>query len=232
MALPLFGQQVGGVSGIVRLRDGAPIAGAKVTAITACEGMHVSLVQEVTTSTDGSFYVPSFHSAECTKVRLYAEKADDLWIKTGPNIFLAVSNGTLPLVELKPVGPPAFSEIMLGDRGASVSIRVRDSATDRFIWAELHVQRQAVEGAINGSMDIATGRDGSADVVLLPAGEYAITVQQFACRDADYFTGNPQPTERITVEAGQRVAKDISVDVRQIKTAPSYDNPRGKPCRF
>ena len=42
----------------------------------------------------------------------------------------------------------------------------------------------------------------------------------------------PQPArETLTVESGQRITKDITVDVRLIKPTKSYSNPQGKPCK-
>jgi hypothetical protein len=34
------------------------------------------------------------------------------------------------------------------------------------------------------------------------------------------------------VEAGEKVTKDFSVDVRVIKSRPSSQNPMGKPCEL
>ena len=76
-----------------------------------------------------------------------------------------------------------------------------------------------------GSVQIATGRDGSPDTLLLPAGDYEVVVEQYSCGAADYFALNP-PRERFAVQAGQVTAKDISVDVRLIKPAKSYANPQ------
>jgi hypothetical protein len=219
----------GGISGLVRYPDGAPSDGATVSAITDCKDMGYNLVQEVKTLTDGSFYIPAFLSADCKKVRLSAKKVEDLWLKTGHDVFYEGDNGTTPVVEAPQSGSPTTTEITLGNRGGSVSFRVWDVASHRFIYAELHVKRIPVPGAVFGSMQIATGRDGSPDTLLLPAGQYEISVEQYSCREAIYFTASP-PQETLTVEAGERLAKDLSVDVRLIKPMKSYDNPRGRPC--
>lgn len=181
--------------------------------------------QQATTSTDGSFYVPPFLDVSCNRIRLSSQKMDDLWLKTGHDIFYGGDNGTTPVVEASQSGPPKTAEITLGDRGGLISFRVRDTATDRFIWAGLYLQRATVPGRKFGSMQIATGRDGSPDRVLLPAGEYVISVEWYSCKGVDYFTVNP-PRDTLTVEAGQRSAKDILVDIRAIK-------PVGKrPCKL
>jgi hypothetical protein len=219
----------GGIYGLVRYPDGTPSAGAMVSAATECNEM-VSRVQEVKTSTDGSFYVPPFLDARCNRVRLSAKKLEDLWLKTGHDVFYLGDNGSTPIVEASRSGSPTPTEITLGDRGASVSFRVRDTATNRFIWARLYLERMPVPVGAFGSMLIGTGRDGSPDTLLLPAGKYAISVEWYDCKGADYFTVSP-PRETLTVEAGQRIAKDISVDVRLIKPMKSPNNPRGKPCR-
>ncbi len=72
-------------------------------------------------------------------------------------------------------------------------------------------------------------RDGSADTLFLPAGEYEFSVESYACNGKDYLAARPVH-ETLRVEAGQRVAKDISLDVRQIKSLRSYNNPHGKSC--
>lgn len=219
----------GGIDGLVRYPDGTPSAGATVSAATECNEM-VSRVQEVKTSTDGSFYVHPFLDARCNRVRLSAKKLEDLWLKTGHEAFYVGDNGTTPIVEASRSGSPTPTEITLGDRGASVSFRVRDTATNRFIWSRLYLERIPVPGATFGSMLIGTGRDGSPDTLLLPAGQYEVSVEWYDCKGADYFTVSP-PRETLSVEAGQRIAKDISVDVRLITPMKSPNNPRGKPCR-
>jgi hypothetical protein len=237
LALSAFaiGQQAGprssgGIDGLVRYPDGSPSAGATVWAITECKEMGYNSVQKVTTSSNGSFYVPPFMDASCNRVRLSAERSEDLWLKTGHDVFYGGDNGTTPVVEDSQSGSPTTTEITLGNRGALVSFRVRDTATDRLIWARLYIERMPVPGATFGSMLIGTGRDGSADTLLLPAGQYDISVEFYDCNGADYYTVSP-PRETLTVEAGQRIAKDISVDVRLIKPMKSRNNPHGKPCR-
>jgi len=228
----------GGISGVVRYPNGMPSAGATVSAVTQCEGepgndVHFNYVQEVKTSTDGSFYIPPFSASVCNRVRLSAKLVEDLWLKTGhdaSDIFYEGDNGTAPVVEAARLGSPTVTEITLGARGGQVAFRVRDLATGNFIWAGLYLERIPVCGAKFGSVMTTTGQDGSAVTELLPAGNYRISVERYSCRGAHYFTANP-PQETIAVEAGQRVAKDISVDVRLIKPEKIFDNPRGKKCK-
>lgn len=220
----------GGVSGVVRYPDGTPNEGATVSALTECKEMGYNRVYEVKTLADGSFYIPPFLDSTCSRVRLTAARAEDLWLKTGHDVFYPKDNGTTPLVEASLSGPPTVTEITLENRGALVSFRVRDSSSGRFIRAELYLERTPVPGATFASMLIATGRDGSPDILLLPAGQYEIFVQQYACREKDYFTASP-PRETFTVETGEKIAKDIPVDVRLIKPMRSYSNPRARPCK-
>lgn len=220
----------GGISGFVRYPNGTPSAEATVSAVTECKEMGFSRVQEVKTSTDGSFYVPPFQDVSCNRVRLSAKKVEDLWLKTGHEVFYGSDNGTTPVVEASQSGSPATTEIRLGNRGGSVSFRVWDVASHRFIYAELYVERLPVPGAVFGSMQTGTGRDGSPDTLLLPAGQYKISVEQYSCREAVYFTDTP-PRETLIVQAGERMTEDFSVDVRLIKPTKSYDNPRGRPCK-
>lgn len=220
----------GGISGFVHFPDGTPSVGATVSAVTECKEMGYNRVQEVNTSTDGSFYVPAFLDVSCNQVRLSASKVEDLWLKTGHEVFYGDDNGTTPLVEVSRVGSPSTTEITLGRRGASVSFRVWDVATNRFIWAGLHLERMPVPDAMFGSMYIATGRDGSPDTLLLPAGQYKVSVERYSCKGVDYLTVRP-PQEIFAVEAGQRIAKDISVDVRLIKPVKSETNPNRTPCK-
>lgn len=87
-----------------------------------------------------------------------------------------------------------------------------------------------MQGATFASMLFATGRDGSADPLFLPAGENRFSAQQYACNGADYFAAAALPPGAFTLSAGQRVSEDFSVDVRQIKPLKSSSNPQGKPC--
>ena len=144
--------------------------------------------------------------------------------------FDVKNNGTTAIVEVPRYGTPAKTEITLGNRGAFVSLRVWDTATERFIWTLLHVEREPVSGVAFGSMDAGTGQDGSSDTLLLPAGQYQISVDMYECNGERYITVSP-PQVVLTVEAGQRIAKDISVDVRLIKPVKSHSNPHAKPCK-
>ena len=107
---------------------------------------------------------------------------------------------------------------------------MRDAPSDSFIWAELSLKRVPPAGARPGYVRmIATGWDGGPDTVFLPAGQYEISVDQYSCHGVEYFT-NGSPRETFALQAGQRIDKSISVDVRLIKPKSSYNNPGAKPC--
>jgi hypothetical protein len=221
----------GGISGVVRYPDGSPCPNATVQAVTSCKNdVHLNLVKEVRTANDGSFYVPPFLTSGCNHIRLNAKKVEDLWLKTGHDVFYEADNGTSPEIDAPWIGSPATTEISLGKQGGLVSFRVRDKASDRFVWAELQLDRKPVQGAKFGSMRIATGRDGSPDTLLLPAGQYEIFLESYSCHGKDYFTDHPPLLELLTVKAGEKVSKDFSVDLRAIKPMRSYGNPGAKPC--
>lgn len=217
----------GGISGVVRLPDGAPLQGATVTAKTDCSEMGVNFVQEVKTLADGSFYVPPFATGDCNRIRLFAKKTEDLWLETGHDVFYGEDNGNAPVVVIP---SSTTTEVTMGSRGGSVSFRVRDKATNRFIWAELYIKRMPVPGKKFGSVQIAT--DGMALPILCCYRPVTtrLRVEQYSCGAVDYFAFNP-PRERFAVQAGQVTVKDISVDVRLIKPAKSYANPQARPCK-
>jgi len=217
-----------GISGVVQYPDGKPSAGATVTGVTACDREPYHLVQTTKTSIDGSFHLQPFDSA-CNRIQLSASYIEEFWLKTGKDIFYPNENGTAPIVEAPATGSPAATVIRLGERGGLVDFRVWDKATKRFIWAGLYLARRPVPGAKFGSMQFFTGWDGSADTLFLPAGEYEYSVESYACNGAVYIAASP-PHESLRVEAGQRVAKDLSLDVRQIKPVRSHNNPHGKSC--
>lgn len=226
-AQDLISSLAGHISGVVLFPDGAPASGAIVEAVTACPEDHVNFVQKVTTAEDGKFNIPPFFQNDCKRVRLSARKG--LWLKTGHNVFYGKQIGTTPIVELPESGFPQRTEIRLGELGGSVDFRVWDKATQRFIWAELSINRAPITGLKFGSMMIATGRDGSADTLILPAGTYEVSVDQFACKDRDYFARTPV-RETVKVEAGKSITKDISLDVRSMQPRKTYNNPRGAFC--
>jgi hypothetical protein len=213
------------VSGVVTYPNGDHVAGAKVTAVTACEGEPCHRVQEVTTSEDGIFHIGPFLDSACMRLRLSAQK--DFWLPTGQDVFYDKQIGTTPNVELSETD--LRTEIQLGEQGGRVHIRVWDTATQRFIYAQLGVRRLPVAGAKFGSMEIATGRDGSADTLLLPSGTYEFSVKAFACGDQDYFAAAPV-RDMVKVEAAQTITKDMWIDVQRIKPVKSYSNPNGSHC--
>jgi hypothetical protein len=217
-----------GVSGLVQYPDGRPSRGATVTGTTACDGEQIHLVQTTKTSNDGSFHL-EFTDSGCHRVQLRASNIDDLWLKTGFDVFYPEPNGTAPIVEAATIGTSTETVITLGERGALVHFRVWDRATQRFIWALVHVGRLSIPGAHFGSMEFATGRDGTADPLFLPAGEYEFSVAMYACNGKDYLVANPAH-ETLRVEAGERLSKGLSLDVRQVQPLKSDSNRDGKPC--
>lgn len=226
-AAQLVNSARGVVSGVVKYPDGGLVAGAKVTAVTVCEGELIHRVQEVTTSDDGIFHIGRFLGSECMRLRLSAQK--DFWLPTGQNIIYGRQIGTTPIVELSQTDSPPQTEIQLGEQGGRIHIRVWDTATQRFIYVRLDVRRLPVPGAKFESMSIATGRDGSAHTLLLPSGTYEFSVRAFACRDQDYIAAD-LVRDTVKIEAAQTTTKDMSIDVRRIKAIKSYNNPSGSLC--
>ena len=215
----------GGVSGVVRYPDGSPTPHAEVRARTECDDDLITLSKTVKTAIEGSFYVPPFLSSHCDHVLLTAEKPEDFWLRTGREIFYESDNGTTAEVDAPRTGRPIMTDIKLGKQGGLVSFRVRDVPRDRFIWAELQLEHVPVPEVEFGSMRIAT----NSPALLLPAAQYKIFLESYSCDGKNYFTDGV-PLEPLTVEAGEKVTKDLSVDVRIIKPIRSADNPKGKPC--
>jgi hypothetical protein len=216
----------GGVSGVVRYPDGSPTPHAEVRARTECDDDLITLSKTVKTAIEGSFYVPPFLSSHCDHVLLTAEKPEDFWLRTGREIFYESDNGTTPEVDMPRTGNPILTEIRLGRQGGFVSFRVRDVTSDRFIWAELRIERvPPVPEADFNFMRTATGPP----TLLLPAAQYKIFLESYSCHCKNYFTDGV-PLELFTVEAAKTVTKDLSVDVRAIKPIRSAANPEGKPC--
>ena len=217
LAIALQGPQAsqvgfGGVSGVVRFPDGSPSGRTKVLAQTECKGMPFNLVNEVTTASDGSFHIPTFREADCSEVRLYAEKPEDLWLKTGRNVFYKGDNGTTPLVNAPRSGPPAHADISLGIKGGLVNLRVRDTGSGKFIRAELSIKKISQADPDFGSIETATGRDGSPVPLLVPGGEYQVSILQYSCKTADYFARRP-PRQTLVVTDGERITRDIKAFV-------------------
>jgi hypothetical protein len=216
----------GGVSGVVRYPDGSPTPHAEVRARTECDDDLITLSKTVKTAIEGSFYVPPFLSSHCDHVLLTAEKPEDFWLRTGREIFYESDNGTTPEVDVPRTGNPILTEIRLGRQGGFVSFRVRDVTSDRFIWAELRIERvPPVPEADFNFMRTATGPPA----LLLPAAQYKIFLESYSCHGKNYFTDGV-PLELFTVEAAKTVTKDLSVDVRAIKPIRSAANPEGQPC--
>jgi hypothetical protein len=213
------------VTGTVLFSDGASAPRASVEAVTACPEDSVNFVQETVASDSGEFQF-AFLNPDCRRVRISASKG--LWLKTGFDVFYGKQIGTSPVVELSP-GNPQHTEVRLGELGGRVNFRVRDTATGRFIWAGLSLERIAIPGEKFGSMTIATGKDGSADTVLLPAGGYEVSVNRFACNDREMFAAS-LVRKTINVVAGETIDADIIVDVRKIKPSKTSANPHGAYC--
>lgn len=105
-------------------------------------------------------------TGDCNRIRLFAKKTEDLWLETGPDVLSGEDNGTAPVVVIP---SSATTKITMGSRVGSISYRVWDKATNRFIRAGLYIKRMPVTGKKFGSVQIATGPDGSPDTLLLAA---------------------------------------------------------------
>jgi hypothetical protein len=186
----------------------------------------ISLLEQVKTASDGTFYVPPFLSSVCNRIVLRAGKPEDFWLRTGREIFYDSDNGTTPEVHVPRTGKPVKSEIRLGKQGGLVNVQVRDITSHRLIWAELRIERAppVLEADFN-FMNIAT----NSPAVLLPAAPYNVFLESYSCHGKYYFTDDA-PLEPFTVEVGKEVTRYFSVDVRVIKPRPSSQNPMGKPC--
>jgi hypothetical protein len=220
----------GGISGHVLYPDGTPSEGATVTAVTECKDMGYNLEAEAKTSNDGSFYIPPFLKANCNRVRLSAEKKEDLWLKTGKDRFdFAENNGTIPDLEVPRSGQPVAMELSLGNRGASITLQVRDTSSGGLIYVLFGLEKTSRPAESSGYVMFATGNDGSPDTLLLPAGQYQVSILSCACGQKIY-SPMPEPKIALTLEAGQRYTREVPLNVRLTKNGYSYDNPRRKPC--
>jgi hypothetical protein len=76
----------------------------------------------------------------------------------------------------------------------------------------------------NGTAPIIEGTE------MVPTKEAVIRLgERGGLVQSDYIAAS-SVHETLKVEAGQRIAKDVTLDVRKIKPVSSHNNPRGKPC--
>ena len=227
--------------GTVSFPDGTPVPGATVTATTVCDSGEagVSLVKKATTTPEATFSIAAFGEG-CHQYRLTANKREDFWLETGDShsrsgaaaAFYVGPNGTSPTVDLpSATSSPQPITIVLGLRGGWVDIRVWDTAASRFIYAELLIERKPIEGKKFGSVQIATGKDGSADTLLLPPAEYVASVLQYQCGTKEYWAAVP-PQFPFEVTAGNKQEPKIELDIRTMKSSKTYANPHGKKCEI
>lgn len=214
--------------GVVLFPTGAPAAGATVNAITACDGPGYRLVSQATTA-DGTFSIAPF-GEDCRRYRFTANKRSDFWLETGEDVFYGGQNGTSPTIDLSSAPAPNPIIVRLGQQGGRVVFRVWDTATNQFIYAELGIEHQPIEHKRLGSMETATGKDGSANRLLLPSGEYVASVITYRCRDKQYWSAT-QPLFPFNVVARETTERKIVIDVRQIASVKTYANPSGNKCR-
>jgi hypothetical protein len=214
MGIPLRGRVI--------FPDGTPAVAATVVATTICETAGVHFVTDTQTSDDGSYVIPSFDSS-CGHVRFTAEKREDFWLKTGKYVFYPRSNGTTPEVSLLGTVPPDPVTIQLDLRGGELEFRVWDAATNRHIHAGLMIE---CPGEWCGAMSTATGKDGTAHTVFVPARRYRLSLNRYMCGSKTYFPDGG-PSMIIDVHEGERQSALVEVDV----TAIPDDNPKGELCR-
>ena len=222
--------------GRVIFSDGMFAPGAKVEAIAKCGG--IGLVKFATTAKDGSFSFPIFHremldpsqsEADCTQYLFRASKVEDYWLPSDENIFSGLTP-TITSVEFPLKFPLQPVQIVLRTRGGKVRFRVWDSATDRFVRANLEIDRKPVEGKRFGSILTRTGDDGSAATELLPAGQYTLQVESYPCGTGEYWTAIG-PVSSFNVQTADNLDETIRIDVRNIKPLSGDDGHRRGNCK-
>lgn len=214
--------------GIVILPSGVPIQGATVTIRTECSGSGFTLSKETTTAPDGTFAVPIFGN-DCQHYRFSASKKGDFWLETGEAVFYGGPNGASPILDSSSANAFNPVTIKLGVQGGRVDFQVWDSSAGRFIYSLLEIERRPIDHKKYGSMEIATGKDGSADTLLLPPGEYSASVVMYQCGDKQY-SAVVYPTLYFSVIPNANQKVKITIDVRTIKNSKTYANPGGEKC--
>lgn len=217
------------IEGRVVYPDGTGAGGANVVAVSNCANTSVHLVQETITSSDGKFLIKSFDPT-CNRYKFSTSQSETFWLPTGDEFFYLAPNGTTPTIELMPGKMPAFILLGLEQRGGKVELRVFDKKTGAFIYAGFSIHREPVPNkTFDGGMSDATGDGGSSHTLFLPPGNYVAGIDRFKCRGKNYFSAKPQKF-KFTVKAGMREAMTMNVNIANIQTKSSYDNPGAELC--
>ena len=211
--------------GQVLYPDGTPAAGAKVEAESICADSLVHIVGNTVSDSKGLFVFTSFDSS-CGQYRFMAEKRDAFWLKTGKGVFYPHPNGTAPEIHVVDGTPaePIFIEFEL--RGAELEIAVWDEFLGRRIKAGLDV---ACPETWCGAMGIATGEDGQAHTIFVPARRYKVTLNSYPCGPKKYFADDG-PSITIDAVEGQRRTVELRINTRLLRARSSYDNVKGETC--
>ncbi len=200
-----------------------------MTAKTACDDMGYHLVSQAKSSEDGTFSIPPF-GENCRRYQFSANKRSDFWMETGEDNLNGGLNGTSPAIDLSSTSDPNPVTIKLGQQGGRVDFQVWDIATKHFIYAMLSLKHQPVAGKTFGSEMFATGKDGAADTLLLPPGEYLVSIDSYQCRDRQYIPA-AQMCFPLSVASGRQQQKEYRIDVRLIKASRALGTPYGRKCK-
>jgi hypothetical protein len=206
------------LAGRVLFPNGTPAPDARVTVKTDCQNAGYSLVKYAIASPDGSFFVPAF-GEDCQRYRLTADKREEFWLETGEDKVFYRANGVSATLDISSDSPLQPALIVLGARGGKIDVQVWDNATNQFIYALVSIEHKPVVGKTFGSMEIATGHDGSPDTLFLPAGDYTASVEQFKCHEKLFWAIRP-PVFPFTAVAGERNELKISIDAGLIEGSP------------
>ena len=208
--------------GQVLYPDGTPAVGALVRATSRCPGNSISLLDEAPAGSEGSFSINSFDPT-CPRVRFTASYRANYWLTTGEGIFCLPPTGTAPELDVADASMQPVV-VRLGERGGELEVRVRDTTSDRFVFGSLYLNAICGDGSTpHTSMGIATGHDGSPHTLLVPAGRYRVSLEQFDCHGVAYFAAEPPSTE-IDVVAEQRTSAVLAVALSTLETKRSYAN--------
>ncbi len=221
-ALPTF-------AGVVLTPEGGRLAGAKITASTACEGQRAILLTDAISGPDGRFSIEA-PASDCRRVQFQVQKDEDLWLQTGEWKEFFEEGDSLPIVDTAPemTGPLVLH---VQERGAELTVRVTDGSTER--PGRVAIMRCAGR-ATNWEMDTDTVDDAGAPFSqVVPGGSYCV-----ALMSADLPSGRLYSRTRtcvpIELSVGQRRMYTIRFNPQEMQSTWKWQPvncPGGQPRR-
>jgi len=194
--------------------DRTPASHADVTITSACDT--AAAIGETRTTDEHATLQLAPIDPNCNKVVVSASKKAEYWLSTCDDRVFPSScdfgvvgrNGTISIVDFG-TPHPNLTDISLGRRGGRVLVRVKDSASGRFLRSYVKIEQPLTGWTVFGYSGLRT----SVFQLLVAEGTYIASTDEFEHESTGYHVDAPL-NKRFVITAARTREVVLYVDTR------------------